>query len=82
MHVSEGIRSHIRVVIANVTRIDTDEVRDDVLFREELGIDSLLGMEIIAACERQLSLHIDESRCADIVTVGDFLDYLEHLARR
>lgn len=70
------IRERARGVISRLFRITIDQLDDGVLFREELGIDSLRGLEIIAVCETELGFDIEESGCVDARTIGDFLDYL------
>jgi acyl carrier protein len=70
----EDQRRHVREVIAGISRIDVSELADDANVREELGIDSLMAMEIIATIEKALQIRIDEDQYADIETVGDFID--------
>jgi len=76
-----GIRGAVIDIVAGISRIDPDEFEDDVLIREELGIDSLMAMEIVAACERRLGISIDEAQVFCVETVGDFLELLEALYR-
>lgn len=76
-----GIRDSVIDIVARISRIDADEFEDDVLIREELGIDSLMAMEIVAACERRLGISIDEGQLSCIETVGDFLELVEALYR-
>jgi acyl carrier protein len=71
----------VRAIIARISRIDTQELADDVNVREELGIDSLMAMEIIATIERKLEIHIDEELYTDIETIGEFLDLVTGLCR-
>lgn len=73
------MRSEITQIVSRISRIDAEEFRDDVLIREELGIDSLMAMEIIATCEKHLGIKIDETLFADIETVGDFFTLIERL---
>ena len=73
------MRDEIKRIVSRISRIDVAEFEDDVLIREELGIDSLMAMEIIATCEKHLGIRIDEALFADIETVGDFLNLLEKL---
>ena len=53
---TESLKEHIRETISSVSRIDIAELKDNVLIREELGIDSLMAMEIVAKCEKQLGI--------------------------
>ncbi len=79
MESSQGTIYQIRETIASILRVGIGEVEDDVLIREELGIDSLRALEIISACERSLGVEIDESACADFKTVGEFVGHVTSL---
>ncbi len=71
----ETIRERIRGAFAEVCKLDKAELQDDVLVQQELGIDSLLGLQLLAKCEQLLGVEINEDGCADLDTVGEFLDY-------
>lgn len=79
---TEKIRQTIKQIVSRISRIDAQEFEDDVIIREELGIDSLMAMEIIATCEKHLDIQLDEAIFTDIETVGDFLDLLVDLYRK
>lgn len=48
-------------LISQVSRIDKRELVYDVRVREELGIDSLMAMEIVATIEKRFDIRIDEA---------------------
>jgi len=68
-------------LISQVSRIEKGELMYDVRVREELGIDSLMAMEIVATIEKRFDIRIDESILNSINTVGDFLDYVISLIK-
>lgn len=68
------VRAEVKGIISRITRIDLDELEEDTRIREEIGVDSLMAMEIVARCEHHLGIHIDEAKLFEILTVGDFLD--------
>jgi len=72
----------VKQIVSRISRIDVEEFEDNVKIREELGIDSLMAMEILATCEKHLKIKIDESKFVDIETVGDFLNLTVDLYRR
>jgi acyl carrier protein len=78
----EVFKNDIKRIVSRISRIDVAELDEHLLIREELGIDSLMAMEIIATCEKLLGLKIDETLFADIQTVGDFLTLLVKLSDR
>ena len=79
---TEQIIETVKQVVSRISRIDTEQFEDSVIIREELGIDSLMAMEIIAICEKYLNIKIDESKFVDIETVGDFLRLTVDLYRK
>jgi acyl carrier protein len=78
----ERIRSAIKNIVSRITRIDSAEFEDQVLIREELGIDSLMITEILANCEKYLGVTIDETMLVNVETVGGFLDLVTSLKGR
>lgn len=62
----------VRQIMSRVSRIDVSELAPEVLIREELGIDSLMAMEIVATCELELGVRIDETELYKVQSVGDF----------
>lgn len=74
---SDDIRSVVGEVVSRISRIKISEIEDDVLIREELGVDSLMAMEIVAKCEVRLGIELDEGALGSVETVGDFLSYVE-----
>jgi len=55
--VSEKLREELRALVAEIA--EKDEVPDGATFKE-LGIDSMMGVEIVAAIERQYQIKIDD----------------------
>ncbi len=72
-----NIREKVRSVFAEVCKVDIEHLDDEVRVREELGIDSILGLQLLARCEVILGIEVDEAACAELETVGQFLDYFE-----
>jgi len=73
----EEIQQDIIKVLAKITRIDASSINDDVLIRDELGIDSLMGIEIIAKIEKYYNIHLEESLLFEINRVGEFINLVK-----
>lgn len=73
------LREQVKEIVSRISRIDPGELQDRVLIREELGIDSLMAMEIVATCEKKLGIAIDEGKLFEIQTVGDFFRLVEEI---
>ena len=73
----EEIHQDIIKVLAKITRIDASSINDNVLIQDELGIDSLMGIEIIAKVEKYYNIHLEESLLLEINRVGDFINLVK-----
>jgi acyl carrier protein len=62
----------VRSIMSRISKVQPEELQGDIHFREELGIDSLMAMEIVATCEIELDISIDEGKLYAIETIGDF----------
>jgi acyl carrier protein len=70
---SSKIRKEIGKLIAEIARMDYKKVKESDNIRDDLGVDSLMAMEILAAIEKRLGIVIDEAKVFDIVTVKDLI---------
>lgn len=59
----DALREKLREIIAEVSEID--EIPDETPF-EELGIDSMMAIEIVAEVERTYKLSIPEDELTDM----------------
>jgi len=68
-------------IVSLIVEIDEDELLENRrrnLF-EELGIDSLAGLEIIAAIEKKYKIEIREDRLQEIVTLEKAINLVREL---
>lgn len=76
------IRDDVKKLIAHIARIDARKVKESSSIRDDLGIDSLAAMEILASIEKRMGIVIDEAKAFDIVTVNDLLDLVMEYLRK
>ena len=57
-----NLKEELRALVAEIA--EKDEVPDGATFKD-LGIDSMMGVEIVAAVERQYQIKIDDDEIAD-----------------
>jgi len=61
-----ALKEELRALIAEIAEKDT--VPDDTHFKD-LGIDSMMGVEIVAAIERQYKIKIADSELQEVSTL-------------
>ena len=59
---NETLREDLRALVAEIA--EKDEIPDGATFKE-LGIDSMMGVEIVATVERQYQIKIDDDELAE-----------------
>jgi len=79
---SSKIKGDVKKLVAQIARMDAGKVRESASIREDLGIDSLAAMEILASIEKRLGIVIDEAKTFDVVTVEDLLDLVTQCLKK
>jgi acyl carrier protein len=74
---AEEIRQEIKRLIAEVTEREPDEITDTALFADELGVDSLMAMEVMVAVDKKYKINIPEDEFAKIKNVNDTVDVVQ-----
>jgi acyl carrier protein len=64
-----NLKSEIKAIIANL--IEIDDFGDNERFVYDLGVDSLMALEIVASIEKKFLIKIDESKLIEIKTLND-----------
>lgn len=78
---AEDIRTEVKKLIAEVTEREPDEITDTALFAEELGVDSLMAMEVMVAVDKKYKINIPEDEFAKIKNVNDTVEIVHrHVA--
>lgn len=75
----EEIESGVREVIARYMGLETDEVKNDALMRDDIGCDSIDCVEIVIDLEREFGIRIPDNEwdAAAGWTVSELCDYVE-----
>ena len=61
----------LKEIIAAQFGIDTDEIKEETDIVADLGADSLDVVEMMMALEEEYGVTIDDSKVAELKTVGD-----------
>ncbi|MBS2015760.1 MAG: acyl carrier protein [Deltaproteobacteria bacterium] len=67
MSTQTQMKEELRALIAEIA--EKDEIQDDVSFKD-LGIDSMMGVEIVAAIEKKYQVKIEDSELAEVTTLN------------
>jgi acyl carrier protein len=71
---SSELREKLRAIVAEVAEID--EVPDDALFKD-LGIDSMMAIEIVAEVERTYKIKVPENELEQVRDLNSVVRMVE-----
>jgi acyl carrier protein len=71
------IRQEIKRLVATVTEREPEEISDSALLREDLGVDSLLAMEIMVDLDKKFAIDIPEEEFTQVKSVDDAVSLVE-----
>ena len=62
-------REGLRELVADVLDVDVAMLTDDARFIEDIGVDSLMALEIMVVLERAYDVELDESELSEVVSL-------------
>ncbi|MBU0672025.1 MAG: acyl carrier protein [Candidatus Margulisbacteria bacterium] len=69
----EKLAQEIKTLVSKVIKIPEDKIDANANLFAELGVDSLLGVEIIASLDKQYDLDVPEEKLKNINTLNDII---------
>ncbi|MCU1325472.1 MAG: acyl carrier protein [Bryobacterales bacterium] len=75
---TEEIRAEIKKLVARVTEREPDEVPDTAHYMDELGVDSLMAMEVMIAVDKKFKIDIPEDEFNKATNVNESVKLVEH----
>ncbi|OGC23388.1 hypothetical protein A2291_06555 [candidate division WOR-1 bacterium RIFOXYB2_FULL_42_35] len=69
----EELFGAIRSLIAKIVKLPEDKIFLNSDLFVDLGVDSILGVEIFAALDQQYNLDVPEAKLKDVHTVSDLV---------
>ncbi len=67
----QDLENEIRNMIAEIIEKDPAAITPDAKFYEDLGVDSMMALEILAAMEKKYKITIPEEKLAQLTTLEE-----------
>jgi acyl carrier protein len=71
------IRNKIKAAIAKISDIEVEDIADTASFKDDLGLDSLVLLEISVEIEMQFGLEVNEEDLKQLQTVQDSVEFVQ-----
>jgi acyl carrier protein len=76
---SHSQREHVIAVVARILRAEPTAIRGGDRLREDLGMDSLASLELIACLSDELDLDIELDDAMQLETVDDACSFVDRI---
>ena len=73
----DEIKKEVKKKVAEITEIPEDKLKEDAKFVEDLNIDSMMALEIVAAIEKKYKVVIPEEDIPKIRSLKDVYELLK-----
>jgi acyl carrier protein len=70
----DQIRAEVKKLIAEIIELEPEEISDTALFAEDLGVDSLAGMEVMVTVDKRFKIDIPEEEFVKLKNVNDVVE--------
>jgi acyl carrier protein len=78
---ADRVRNEVKNLIAELTEREPAEITDSALFVDDLGVDSLMAIEVMVALDKRYKIDIPEAEFNNIKNVNDAVSVvMQHLS--
>jgi acyl carrier protein len=76
--IKKNTEERLEDIVTEILEIDKEKIRNkkDADFFKDLGADSMLGLEIIAAVERKFDIKIEDEEVRELSTFNNILNFI------
>ena len=69
----------LREIIAGIVEIDPEKITLEAGFVEDLGMDSMMALEILASAEKKYKIKIQEENLTKITSLNSLVDVVRKI---
>jgi len=77
----EKLKEEIKKIVSEVSEVPQEQLKEDARFVEDLGIDSMMALEIVANIEKKYKVVIPEEEIPKIRSLKDVYNIMEKLLK-
>ena len=76
------LENDLKKLIAEIVEIEPDKITPDANFVEDLGMDSMMALEILASVEKKYKLRIPEENLVKITNLNKIVELVDKLLNK
>jgi len=79
---SDSLEKEIRSLVAEILEIKEEHITPDAKFVDELGMDSMMALEILASVEKKYKIKIPEEYLTKVTSLRSMVDIAKKLLNK
>jgi len=76
------LEKELRSLVAEVAEVEEDEVTEEARFVEDLGMDSMMALEILAAIEKRYKIQIPEEELPNLTNLKEAIKLTKDIFKK
>ena len=78
----DNLEKEIRSIVAEILEIKETNIRPDANFADELGMDSMMALEILASVEKKYKIKIPEEYLTKVTSLKNMVEIAKKLMEK
>jgi acyl carrier protein len=76
------VKEEVKKIVSEITELPQEQLREDARFVEDLGVDSMMALEIVASIEKKYKITIPEEEIPNIRSLNNVYEVLEKYLKK
>lgn len=81
-HDFEQVKKEVRKIVADITEIPIADLKENARFVEDLGVDSMMALEIVASVEKKYRVVVPENEVSGVTSLEKVYEILGKLLNK
>ncbi len=75
----DEIKKEVKKLVSEISEVPLDKLMEDARFAEDLGVDSMMALEIVASIEKKYKVVIPEEKIPTVRSLKNVYELLDGL---
>jgi acyl carrier protein len=76
-----NLKEEVKALICEIIEVEPEKLAEEAKFVEDLGVDSLMALEILASLEKKYRVKIPEDKLMSLVNLKQTVELMEEVLK-
>ena len=78
----DDIKKEVKKMVSEISEVPESDITEEAQFAEDLGVDSMMALEIIASIEKKYKIVIPEEEIPSVRSLKNVYDLLDRVMNK